>query len=159
MQFFLLLKSFFDFFTIGLKSALEFVVKYPKQFLIIVACVLALLGGLKIKHDRDEFKAQISQLTTQLNASYTENKQLKLDVQTAVQVNKENQETIQSLSIAATDAKNAVEDMKKTQQVAQTKIVTIREKIAESKPEDDGKVAKVLRDTIDAIQKDREQTK
>jgi chromosome segregation ATPase len=154
----LFLKSILGFFTSGFKSVLGFITKYPKQAIMILVCALALYGGMKVKHKFDDLKQQNTELVTKLNHSNAQNTQLKLDVQAAVNVNKENQAVIKTLSIAATEAKGQIEDLKKKQVVIQTKIVTIRESIAQAKPEDDGPVAKVLKDTIDAIQKDREKS-
>jgi len=152
----LFLKSVLGFLTSGFKSVIGFITKYPKQAIAILVCALALYGGMKVKDKFDDLKKQNTELTTQLNTSKAQNAQLKLDVQTAVNVNKENQVVIGKLSTAANDAKLEMEELKKTKQVIETRVVTIRETIAASKPEDDGPIAKVLKDTIDAIQQDRE---
>ena len=159
MAFILFLKSIFGAVGSSLKAAFSFLLKHPKEALVILACVAALIGGMEIKKQRDEYVAEIAQLSTKLNTANQQVTQLKIDVQTAVGVNQQNQVTIKSLSDAVVDSKNQVIDMKKVQQQNQTKIVTIREQIAESKPQDDGPVAKVLKDTINEIQKDREQAK
>jgi len=156
-MYFLFLKSLSDSIISGFKSVISFIVKYPKQAIAILLCAFALYGGLKVKESFDDLKQQNTALVSKLNTANKLNSQLKLDVAAAVSVNEENQVTIEHLSVAAIDSKNQIEELKKVKEVIHTKVVTIRETIAQSKPEDDGPLAKVLKDTIATIQKDREE--
>ena len=156
-MYFLFLKSLSDSIISGFKSIISFIVKYPKQAIAILLCAFALYGGLKVKESFDDLKQQNTTLTSKLDTANKLNGQLKLDVATVVSVNKENQETIKHLSVAAVDSKKQIEELKKVKEVIHTKVITIRETIAQTKPEDDGPIAKVLKDTIATIQKDREQ--
>jgi heme/copper-type cytochrome/quinol oxidase subunit 2 len=155
----LFLKSIFGFISSWFSTAWKFILTYPKQAIIILCLAAGILGGLKVKNSFDELKTENVALVAKAEHLQQESAQLKLDVAAAVQVNTENKKVIESLSIAATESKQQVVELKAKQQTNQTKIEVIRTVIAESKPQDDGPVAKVLKETIDAIQKDREATK
>jgi hypothetical protein len=151
----LFLKSIFGFVTSWFSSAWKFITTYPKQALIILCLVCAAYGGWKVKSSFDELKKENVALVAKADLAEKRSEQLKLDVATAVKVNKENQEVIATLSVRAMESTQMVEDLKKKQAVVKTRIEYIRENIAESKPEDDAPIAKVLKDTIKAIQEDR----
>ena len=156
---FLFLKSIIGFFTTWFKSIVEFFAKYPKQSLIILALGLAIFGGVKTKEAFDDLKHKNVELVSELTYAKSVNAQLKLDINTAVQVNVENQKTIEKMTLDVADSKKEADQLKAKQKVIQTQVVTIREQIAKSAPDEDGAVAKVLKDTIETIQKDREQSR
>lgn len=153
---FLFLKTIFSSIKSWITTVLQLIIKHPKQAIIIAGLTLAILGGIKIKNSFDELKEQNTALVIQVKTSKNESAQLRLDVAAAVKVNESNQEVIEKLSIAAVDSAKQVEDLKKVQIESTKKIEVIRTVIAESKPQDDGPVAKVLKDTIRSIQENRE---
>jgi hypothetical protein len=157
MVIFTLLSSFFGGAFSIVKKIFSFVVSDPKIALIIVILLAALAGGLYIKHDLDEDATKIAALTQQNTTLVAQNTQLQKDVATAKSVNDADQVTISQLSLAKTDSDNRIAQMQKAQQANTAQIGNLQKMIANSKPADNGKVANVLAETINAIQQQRKQ--
>lgn len=151
----LFLKSIFGFVTSWISSAWKFITTYPKQAFIILCLVCAVYCGYKVKSSFDEIKKENLALVEKAVLTEKHYAQLKLDVNTAVNINKNNQKIINSLSIRAIESTQIVEDLKKKQDGVKTRVEYIRQNIAISMPEDDAPIAKVLKDAIKAIQEDR----
>lgn len=154
----LFFKTIFGFVSSWLSTLWKFIVQNPKMAVVIVCLAGALFGGLKIKHSFDTLKSENTALIANVDHLKQETAQLRIDVKTAVDVNVANQKVIDSLSIAAVDSQQQVADLKKSQVISVNKINVIRQVIAESKPQDDGPVANVLKETLKSIQADREAT-
>jgi outer membrane murein-binding lipoprotein Lpp len=131
----------------------------PKKLIIVAAVLAALYGGMKVKDSFDHLKTENAALTTQITQLGNEKTQLQSDVALAVQTNKNNQITIEQLSVAAIDYQKQVVDLKKAKTVLVSNNQALIQAIESSAPEDDGFVAKVLENAIKSIQADREASK
>lgn len=136
----------------------KFITQNPKMAIIILCLAGALFGGYKVKYSFDALKKENIALIAKADYAEKVSAQLRIDVKTAVDVNVANQKVIDSLSVAAVDSKQEVADLKKSQVISVNKINVIRQVIATSKPQDDGPVANVLKETLKSIQADREAT-
>lgn len=154
----LFFKAIFGFASSWFSAVWKLIVQNPKMAIIIVCLAGALFGGFEVKHKFDNLKSQNVALVANVDHLTKVADQLRIDVKTAVNVNIADQKVIDSLSVAAVDSKQEVADLKKSQVISVNKINVIRQVIADSKPQDDGPVANVLKETLKSIQADREAT-
>lgn len=119
----------------------------------IIAIILALfviVGGiLFVKH-------KINSLEKEKVELIEKNTMLANDLRRAIDVNIENQQTIKRLENANKLKEQAERNLKDKMKKDQQTIDNLMERISKVKPEDDGQVANVLKDTVDTIQKQRD---
>jgi len=120
------------------------------KLIVLAVTVFVVLGGvLFVKHKIHSLQKEKAELIEKNTA-------LAIDLQRAIDVNVENQQTIKRLENAnklkEQSERNLKDKMKKDQQT----IDSLMDKISKVKPEDDGPVANVLKDTVDTIQKERD---
>jgi len=128
----------------------------PKAAFITLVVIAALYGAWDIHHRFELTDEAIAAEQAKNVTLAKERDQLKIDVANAVSVNKENQITIQELSDAKTDSAKRVAELQQAQKTNEKTIAGLRGRIADTKPQDDGPLANVLRDTIKSIQNTRE---
>jgi len=120
-----------------------------KLIAFAVIALIAASGVLYVKHKIHSLEKEKAELIEKNTA-------LAIDLQRAIDVNVENQQTIKRLENAnklkEQSERNLKDKMKKDQQT----IDSLMDKISKVKPEDDGPVANVLKDTVDTIQKERD---
>ena len=119
--------------------------------LIIAAVIVTLIAGgvLFVNH-------KINSLEKEKVELIEKNARLQNDLQRAIDVNIENQQTIKRLKNANKLKEQAEKNLKDKMKKDQQAIESLIDKISKVKPEDNGTVANVLKDTVDTIQKQRD---
>jgi hypothetical protein len=136
----------------GVSDFFEMFIKYPKLMLVILCFVFAMAAVFRI----DYLHAEVITLQSQKETLAKQNTQLMSDITGCTSVNKINQDVIDKLSVVKTDSVKQITLLKVVQSVNVAKTDSIRQSILVSKPEDDGAIAKVLADTIQTIQTQRD---
>lgn len=127
----------------------------PKFIIGIILCALIAGSGLYVEHKFSQKQDQIIALQKSNSELIAQNIQLKADVATAVGVNKQDQETINQLSVAASDASARVAEFQAMDQNNAKTISAMRAQIAKSTAKDDGPISNVLLQTLKSIQDNR----
>lgn len=116
----------------------------------IILTLLVIVGGiLFVKH-------KINSLEKEKVELIEKNTMLANDLRRAIDVNIENQQTIKRLENANKLKEQAERNLKDKMKKDQQTIDNLMERISKVKPEDDGQVSNVLKDTVDTIQKQRD---
>jgi cell division protein FtsX len=116
----------------------------------IILVLFVIVGGiLFVKH-------KINSLEKEKVELIEKNTMLANDLRRAIDVNIENQQTIKRLENANKLKEQAERNLKDKMKKDQQTIDNLMERISKVKPEDDGQVANVLKDTVDTIQKQRD---
>lgn len=156
MGFFAIFQLISGFITSGFKAFMTFITTYPKLAIGILVLALSLYGGFKVKHAFEELQTENIALVQKAEYLEKEKVQLKADRDLAISVNKANQEVIEKISVAAEDSKQQVVELQQKQSKTKIQIVKILDTIHSSTPEENGPVAPVLKNAIQAIQSNRE---
>lgn len=120
------------------------------KLIIAVVAAAVIAGGILF------VKYKINSLEKEKAELIEKNTRLTNDLRRAIDVNIENQQAIKRLENANKLKEQAEKNLKDKMKRDQQTIESLIDKISKVKPEDNGTVANVLKDTVDTIQKQRD---
>lgn len=131
------------------------ILEYPKTAIAIIAMCCVGIGYMHEEHIINTLKADNAKELTQIDYLQKQTVQLKADVATAVQVNKDDQAVLQQFEVVKLDNVQKAKDLIVLQQKNAVILSSLENLIHSAPKSDDGPVAKVLSETIQSIQNDR----
>lgn len=147
-----ILSSLFGGILSFIKKLFDFSTTNPKTFFIGLAIVILIGGTWYAVHKIDSLEAQNASLVSKNAALIADNKTLQDNLDASIAINKNNQIVINQLSQAKTDAEQRIQEMQNQVDQSNQTIANIQKMISNSSSAQDGPIAPVLANTINAIQ-------
>ncbi len=157
IAFLLLLKRFLLAGLSSIVKGITYLLAHPKLLALIVVTGIVLFGAYKAKNYIADLNNQIETLTTANQNLTAKNNQLIIDIKVALQANENNQRIIDELKASSKEATSIVKDLQQGATKNKQSLIELQKQLDKLKAEDNGPVAKVLRDAIIGIQKNREE--
>lgn len=140
----------------GLIQTLAFLIEHPKVLLAVIVALMIAYGAYRVHGYVGDLKDEIVSLQADNKKLVAINDQLRLDIKAAKETNDNNQRVIDSLTTTSAAAGDIVKNLNQSVSKSQKSLSDLEAELKKYKAADNGSISKILKDTLEGIQKDRD---